>query len=261
WSAFAVGWWFGFGFFVAGLYWIYEAFLVNPEQFAWMIPFAVSGLSAGMALFPALASGLCWRISKPGLGRVLALAGAWTLAEGLRGWAFTGFPWNLLAYAWSSSDVVMQTAAVVGAFGVSFLTVLILAMPAVLGGPSTTFPKRGGAILVALAVAVVILVAGAARLHDAGPLSGLKTVSGVGLRLVQANIPQTLKWEPARRERQFDEQIELSRAAGFGTVTTVIWPETASVFALNVDPPHRARIAASIPPGGKLIVGAPRVTP
>ncbi len=54
-TAFAVGWWFGFGYFVAGLHWIAFALLVEAEKFAWMIPFAVFGLAAIMAVFPGLA--------------------------------------------------------------------------------------------------------------------------------------------------------------------------------------------------------------
>ncbi|MBF0562850.1 MAG: apolipoprotein N-acyltransferase [Alphaproteobacteria bacterium] len=241
WRAFAAGWWFGLGFFAAGFYWISEAFLVNPERFAWMIPFALTGLCGWMALFTGVAAAVAWRVSGPGLGRVLALAGAWTLAEGLRGWVLTGFPWNLMAYVWSGSAEMMQAAAVVGAFGVSLLTVAAMAMPAVLA--NTRMPawrRRGGAVAGAALLMALVWVGGAVRL---------------------ANIPQTMKWQPALRERQFLRQIGLSRSPGFATRTVVIWPETASVFALNVDDEHRARIAAAAPPGGFLITGALRVTP
>jgi apolipoprotein N-acyltransferase len=64
------GWWFGFGHFVIGLYWVGEALLVDPAKFGWMIPFAVFGLSAGLALFPALAVALAYLSARP--QRVLA---------------------------------------------------------------------------------------------------------------------------------------------------------------------------------------------
>ena len=52
------GWWFGFGYFVPGLYWIGYAFLVDAPTFAWLMPFAVLGLPAYLALFPAFGFGL-----------------------------------------------------------------------------------------------------------------------------------------------------------------------------------------------------------
>ncbi len=45
------GWWFGFGYFLFGLFWIGEAFLVEADKFAWLLPFAVTLMPAGLALF------------------------------------------------------------------------------------------------------------------------------------------------------------------------------------------------------------------
>ena len=53
-SAAATGWWFGFGYFLAGLYWVGYAFLVDAPTFGWLLPFAVMGLPAGLAIFTAL---------------------------------------------------------------------------------------------------------------------------------------------------------------------------------------------------------------
>src|SRR3546814_20746631 len=51
-GAFAAGWCFGFGFFVAGLYWISNALLVEADRFAWLIPFPACGLPALLPVFP-----------------------------------------------------------------------------------------------------------------------------------------------------------------------------------------------------------------
>ena len=51
WPAFRIGWMFGFGYFLAGLWWIGNALLVEAETFAWLLPIAVTALPAGLALF------------------------------------------------------------------------------------------------------------------------------------------------------------------------------------------------------------------
>ena len=93
-AAFADGWWFGLGYFVAGLYWVANALLVEADKFAWLIPFAVGGLGAGFALFPAAAAALAALAGRRGVAGVLVLAAAWTASEWVRGWALTGFPWK-----------------------------------------------------------------------------------------------------------------------------------------------------------------------
>ncbi len=70
----SAGWWFGFGYFLLGLFWIGEAFLVEAEVFAWLMPFAVLLLPAGLALFTGLAAGVARLAWPPGIARVLVLA-------------------------------------------------------------------------------------------------------------------------------------------------------------------------------------------
>jgi apolipoprotein N-acyltransferase len=84
-------------------------------------------------------------------------------------------------------------------------------------------------------------------------------VPGVHLRLVQPDIPQSLKWDPALRERHFQRTLELTRAPGFSGRTHIIWPETATPFAMAGDAARRLAIASAVPSGGLLITGAPRV--
>ncbi|MFN9977820.1 MAG: apolipoprotein N-acyltransferase, partial [Phycisphaerae bacterium] len=98
------GFFWGWGYFVAGLYWFTIALLTEPEKFAWLIPFALFGLTAVIALYPALAAWLYFRLRRPGLPGVLLFAGIWTWVEFARGHWFTGFPWNLAGYAMAASD-------------------------------------------------------------------------------------------------------------------------------------------------------------
>src|SRR5262249_26765446 len=131
-AAAAVGWWFGFGYFLAGLYWVGHAFLVDAKTFGWLLPFAVVALPAGMALYTAFGLGLGRVIWTGGGPRVLALAVSLTLAEWLRGHLFSGFPWNAYGYALISPIWLAQGVALVGIWGLTFLAVAVYASPAVL---------------------------------------------------------------------------------------------------------------------------------
>lgn len=257
-QAFAAGWWFGFGYFVAGLFWIVNALMTDPERFAWMIPFAVTGLPALLAFFPAGAAWLARLAGRTGVGGILVLAGAWGVGEWARGFVLTGFPWNLTAHVWDFSAAMLQPAAVVGAYGLGMLTVAVAAMPAALA-PSGGGPSRSGRAGLIAAVAVLGLWwgGGAARLAAAPETA----VPGVRLRLVQANVAQTHKWRAELREAQFARHLRWSRAPAALPVTHIVWPETAVPYVLAQEPLRRQRMADAVPPGGLILTGAIRTTP
>ena len=123
------GWWFGFGYFVVGIHWFGFAFLVQAEQFAWMAPFAVLGLSAFLALFIALPSALSVRIWRDGPLRVIFFAAALCIFDYLRGHILTGLPWNLPGQSYAGLVALAQTAAWWGAYGLSVVALLIAMAP------------------------------------------------------------------------------------------------------------------------------------
>lgn len=260
-----LGWCFGAGYFLAGLHWIVEPLLVDPARHAWLIPFALLGLSGGLAIFTALTCGAAVILRQRGLisgpGRIFALAALWTLLEWVRAWIFTGFPWNLLGYVWSPSPAMLQTASIAGVYGLSMITVLAAAMPALLGDPSGNSLKRRLALVVACTglLPVALFAYGTVRLGSA-PLPGTETVADIRLRIVQANIPQQLKWQADQRLPNLQKHVAMSRqpAADGIPPTHVIWPETAVPFFLGNDDGARRLAAAAAPADGLLITGAPR---
>lgn len=266
-GAFVLGWAFGIGYFVAGLYWIANALLIDVARFGWMIPFAVGGLSAALAVYPGLvALGVHRFGGHRGGGRVLVFAGLWTLMEGLRGWALTGFPWNPLGTVWMPVDAVVQSAAWVGVYGLTFLTVVVSAMPAVAGW-SRGWPAWRP-VAAAIGLLAVVAAAGAVRL----PSEPVPTVPDVRLRLVQPNIPQAEKWQADRRLDNLRRHVALSRtpAPSGPPPTHVIWGETAVPYPLDGrrdDVRDLIAVALEDRPGPDMgpetavITGAVRVTP
>ena len=264
WSGFWVGWWFGCGYFIGGIYWLAWPFTLDMDRFGWMIPFAVFGLSALQALFVGLAAALARATRFKGAAGVVMLAVCWAALEFLRGQVgniFAGFPWNLLAIAWTAVDEMTQSAAYVGAYGLGFLTVVIAAMPAVLAEPSISRATRWAWLASALALLAVLWIGGAVRLAGAEK----DPVPGVRLRLVQGNIAQSLKWEEGRREQTFAHYLRLTTSPGFDRITHVVWPETAIDYRFQTDyavvrleGERLQRIAAAIPANGALLLGAIR---
>ncbi len=254
-SAFAVGWMFGAGYFAAGLYWVANALLVDAARFAWLIPFAVLGLSLGLGLFVGAMAVLARRVWSPGIGRIFALAASWTFLEWVRGTVLTGFPWNPVGNVWVAVPAVLQSAAWLGVYGLSAITVFAAAGPAMFGAPGARAWRWG---IAGLALVALIALVGTFRLGKAPQDS----VPGVVLRIVQPNIAQRDKWLPGQRARNYARHLEMSgdRAnAGERGVTHVIWPETAAPFSVSTDAPRRALMRPIVPPNGLLLTGSVRL--
>ncbi|CAN0174129.1 unnamed protein product, partial [Discosporangium mesarthrocarpum] len=251
-SAFGVGWMFGVGYFAAGLYWVPNALLVDAARFAWLIPFAVLGLSLGLGLFIGAMAVFARQVWSPGTGRILALAASWALFEWVRGTVLTGFPWNPVGNVWVAAPPVLQSAAWFGVYGLSALTVFAAAGLALFGtpGPHTRVWGISGLVVIAL-----IGVVGTYRLANAPN----DTVAGVLLRIVQPNIAQRDKWLPSRRAQNYARHLKMSGERGDGRVTHVIWPETAAPFSVSTDTARRALMRRVVPPGGALLTGSVRL--
>ena len=260
-SALAIGWWWGFGHCLAGFFWIANSFLIDPWRFGWMVPFVIAGLAAYMAVYPALAVAAAWHRNASPLARVLLLAAAWTVAEWLRGHLFTGFPWNLPAYVWSVSEPMMQSAALWGAWGLSFVTILLCGILSLMGRGNRRNDVRAGAVT--LAMIAVLYGFGAWRLapEDAGDLAAVSRPA-VTLRLVQGNIDQWSKLTGAHRDRDIMQHVRLSTTTpGLEQVQAVIWPETAATMFLDRRDDWRTLVATAAPPNGLLITGTLRGDP
>lgn len=261
-SAAWIGWSFGLGFFAVSLFWIGNAFLVDAKTYAAMMPVAMVALNAGLALFPALAVVLARLFWTSGAARVLALAAAWTGVEWLRGHVLSGFPWNLAGHAWGDTLPMLQIAALVGIYGISLLTVLVAAAPALLADFSGG--RAAPAHLGALAwIAGALLLAGATLgfglMRLAAPPG--PSVPNVRLRIIQPSIPQARKLTSDEAAAIFKTHIELMTRPGYDKVTHVIWTEAAVPVMLGAEPNALASLAATLGPKRWLIAGSARAEP
>lgn len=261
-AAFWTGWWFGFGYFLCGLYWIGFAFLVEAEIFAVLLPFAVTLMPAGLALFFAAACAVAAAAWRPGLARILGLAVTLTAAEWLRGKVLTGFPWNTLGYALTGPQSLMQTASVFGVYTLTLFAVLLFAMPALVCAAPEMAEQRAVLRRAPPVVMLALLAAGFVWGHLRLERAETRYVDGVRLRIVQPNIPQKEKWKPENRAAIFQRYLTVSRdktlLGDIGAVTHLIWPESAVPFLLADTPEALDAIAELVPRGATFITGAAR---
>src|SRR5262245_55425521 len=259
-AAAVIGFCFGFGYFLAGLYWVAAAFLVEPWRHGWLLPFVMTAFPGGMALFFAASAALAMLLWVPGPARAFALAIGFFVAEFARGHVLTGFPWNLVGYSLLGSLPLMQLAALFGVYALSLLAVLLFAAPATIFAPSQSGLARGRGTFALAALLLVLLVAGYGwgerRLQAAGMGD-----TNIRVRIVQANIDQAEKWRPENSAEIFTDYLALTRSgpSGLDGIAIVVWPETAVPFFLADAPEALTAIANVLPAGTTLLVGSGRL--
>jgi apolipoprotein N-acyltransferase len=257
-----IGFWFGFGYFLTGLYWIAEAFLVEPWRHGWLIPFVMTFLPGGMALFFVAAAALAMLLWRPGAARIFALAIAFGLAEFARGHVLTGLPWNLIGYGLAANASMMQLASIFGVYALSLLAVLLFASPFAIWAPEGSgLAHRKGAGLLTLGLLVAFLVGavwGERRL-----VAGRPANTELRLRIVQGDVDQANKWRPENSAEIFSDYLKLTKSGGatpgLDGISLVIWPETAVPFLLADSADALLAIADLLPEGTTLLAGSARL--
>lgn len=251
--SFWIGWWFGFGYFLAGLWWIGNALLVEADDFAWALPFAVLGVPVVLALFYGLATAVARIFWSDNIGRIAALAFGFGLAEWLRSFVLTGFPWGAIGYGAMPVPLLMQSVSVTGMIGMNALAVFVFAMPGLLAAAKD---RRFGIVL-----AIVLSAAHAGfgywRLGLPAPEDGKK----LSVRIVQPAVDMSDKWSPADQARVFDAMVKESvvpPVAPHSKPQLIVWPETAVPFLFTDRPEALAQIGSALSGDQLLLAGAVR---
>ena len=260
-AAILTGYIFGLGHFIAGNSWIAGAFRYQEEMPAWLGWIAVVALAFYIAIYPALATGLAWKVShgrRKGAGFVLLLAGAWIITEWLRARVFTGYAWNPLAV------IAVEAAPAtrwVGSYGMSGLILIIS------GGLWLAVQRQWKPALSLILVPLALTGAGYAAQMDANikrlNVSEAKgTPSGILTRIVQPNIAQQDKYRPDYERENF---LKLATLSGNATPQPrlLLWPEAAVPDFIGENDAEaaraRRRIATLLGPNDIVLTGADKL--
>lgn len=227
WGAALLGFFHALGYFMSGLWWIGNALLVEGNEFAWVWPISVIGLPTLLALFSGVAAGCAFIIASPRTAHgFLALIACLSLAEWTRGHIFSGFPWNMAGYAWGDTLPMAQAVSLFGIYGLSALTLFWAALGGYLYIGRSPARHKTALLLVAALSLAGLFGYGALRLKN----NPTAYDNSAQLQIVQPNIKQDMKWDPAEIVPNFEQHLKLSvqqTDTSGAPVTVILWPETA----------------------------------
>ncbi|MDH4162750.1 MAG: apolipoprotein N-acyltransferase [Nitrospirota bacterium] len=215
---------FGIVYFGGTVYWV-----INSVHFYGHIPLVPAALITLLlcsynALYPALFGAIISRLraKRPAL-IIIAAPAVWTGLELARTYVFSGFPWSLLGYSQYRMLPLIQFSDITGVYGVSFLIVLVNALAAGL----IEDRKRYLPAIAGLAVLVAAVLYGYVRLQQSSPAEGIR------ISVIQGNIEQDKKWDPAYQSEVLAAYERLTKGVLEKKPDLVIWPETATPFYFN----------------------------
>jgi apolipoprotein N-acyltransferase len=242
-ESFKLGWFYGFGYFLAGIYWIAISLLVDATKFAWLIPFAlilIPGILAGY--FALLAFFYQKIITKFGLNdsqKIIIFSLLWLIFELFRSYLFSGFAWNLIGYIWLFSDNLSQLSAIFGIYGLSLFALLVCLAPSLfcLSFSRRKRPKPTSSILYLIFMVIFLIASfsyGHFRIKQLSTyLSAPKDSNAPKIRIVQANIKQDSKWDQPLIIQNLKKHISLSNSKQPENIAAIIWSETSIPYILN----------------------------
>lgn len=212
---------FGLSFFGIGVYWVFisiHTFGQTPASIAAVI-------TAGFVIVLALCIAVHAAIFKflfrhPNLLELsLGFATSWALIEWIRSTLFTGFPWLLLGYSQINTPLA-GFAPIIGVYGVSFIVALAASLLVNSLRISRTVLSLFGFVL------IFLLGFGLKQIHWTRPIGIPLSVS-----LIQGNIPQSVKWDPASVPGTLAVYKELTLKNLHHQI--IVWPEAAIPIFLS----------------------------
>lgn len=260
-QAFAIGFAFGWGYFTVAFHWLGAAFFVDGGIMIALMPFAILALAALIAFFWGLASALAHLLWSHGAWRIVTLAIFITIAEWARGHVLTGFPFDLLGYALTPTDEMMQITSVIGIYGLTFVAALLALTPALIWpAGNRSLSRRLLPFFMVIAVLAGQLGYGYNRLTG----TPIAERTDMAMRLVQPMVYEHSDWGNADPAGLIDKLLMLSDMRmdptdqGLADITHLVWPESTLPFFLSTYPDALARIARLLPETTMLLAGVPR---
>ncbi len=244
---FRIGFIWGLFFFSMLLWWLVPTISTYGKiHFLLAIP-VVLCLCCYLAIYPAIWALLTVavrRAGKEGLWFAVPVASCWIVLEAVRSYAFSGFPWGLMAYSVASAPILIQSADIWSVYGVGFLIVFLNVS---LFEASRMFVRnhKGGFLppglrplfAAQLLVLIFIFSYGIFSMH-------LSKQPSVWASAVQASIDQSRKWDPANTAFTVSRYKELTLKARrvHPGLRIAVWPETSMPFYFQNDSTFRNEI-------------------
>ncbi|NCA28956.1 MAG: apolipoprotein N-acyltransferase [Proteobacteria bacterium] len=254
-----------FGFFVFGIYWICNSLLIDIAKYAWLIPFAITLIPALMAVYFAFIVYIYklliihFSISFT-YKKIIIFSLGFLIFDIVRSNLFTGFSWNLLGYIWLFNIQMAQSASLVGVYGLTLFASLISLTPCLFISHKKNSPQNWKNYFFAFILIKIFLV---------NYFFGYKNINQeyqnnlpqlAKLRLVQTNILQKDKWLEEEKYQNLKTHIELTKSKPLDNIDAVIWSETSIPFVIDQNNLSILQsINNAIPPQGFLLSGAIRV--
>jgi apolipoprotein N-acyltransferase len=223
-------------------------------------------LAAYVGLYVGLfAAGWRWLDERRPLWSWLLAPMLWIALEWLRGHLLSGFPWALFGYSQFRQLPLIQIADVTSVYGVSFLLVQTnVAFVSVIKGFLVTRaePSRTGVMARLLPLIVALLLVAVALGYGRWRMATVDASSTPGLRvgLIQGNIPQEVKWDPAMRQATLERYEQLTREAAAQGAELIVWPEASAPFIFDEEPDYQMAIRSlAIETHSYLLFGSPAI--
>ncbi|OGU09888.1 MAG: apolipoprotein N-acyltransferase [Geobacteraceae bacterium GWC2_58_44] len=236
------------------LYWV-NIVMISYGKLHWSVSGTLYLTLAGyLALYPGLVLWLMRRGEGRGIAAICSFPLLWVGGELIRSYLLTGFPWANLGYSQYRTLPLIQISDLTGVYGVSFLVafanVVFYRVWISLRQNEAPYPVRGFLALLVLLAATLGYGFSALKTPEQGPLQRVL--------LVQGNIPQDVKWDPAFQESTVATYERLSRKGCRSPGTLVVWPESALPFYLEGEPAYAARVKAlAVELQSCLVTGSP----
>jgi apolipoprotein N-acyltransferase len=238
--AFRLGFTCGLTAYAGILYWI-NIVITEYGHLPWAASITLYlTLAAWLGLFYGLATLVARAGEQVGIKSAFSLPVAWVAGDLLRSFLLTGSPWAMLGHSQYRTLPLIQIADICGVFGLTLLivlanVVLYRALRAV-SGAGVPYPVKSALVLLILLIATLFY--GFSRLNDGGSASQ----APLRIALIQGNIPQDVKWNPAFLEKSIAIHERLTREAARNGVDLVVWPESAIPFFFQDEPRQAERI-------------------
>ncbi len=257
-KAFFIGFFFGLGHFLCGLYWISYALTIDLHIFCWLIPIVVILLPSILSIFTGLVALItyryiicCKRLALEGKYiRVLLpfiFSCLWIGAEILRGYAILPFPWNFIGYATNYSISLMQVASVIGVHGLGFITVFV---------GTIWYSRNKSLILVTLTALCILHIWGYYRYTTPEVRNTSSDITSLPMiRIVQPNIVLP-PLDTQSKLAALSQTLQLTEREGLGNMNYIFWPESAFPFTISTSAKSIPELRGILPSGAYLITGA-----